>query len=256
MTRFTAVAIVVISIQTALPAEPKVERTTIRYDVGDLIYRPGGKSGFDSLDEIVKSIVTTVNPKSWKLDGDDNQIFEVNGNRLEIRAGKDDHAAIKELLEAMRRLNDLAVDVTASFLAVEPKLFEKKIQPLVGKPLKNGDEESSLEEMNWKLQTIQSNSTRLANGREAPIASIQQVSASHRQAMNGMIEWHTAKVGVSYRAKAVVSADRRFVNLTVEETFQELDGLPLADTAPKLKQKKETTTVRLADGVATVLKVP
>ncbi len=81
---------------TAVAAEPKVERITVGYDVSHLLHRDG-KTGYDSIDEIVNVIVTTVRPETWLASPDGgNRIFEANGNRLEILASKAAHDEIKE----------------------------------------------------------------------------------------------------------------------------------------------------------------
>jgi hypothetical protein len=270
MSRTLTAALLLLSAGVPVAAEPKVERITVSYDVAHLLHQGGGKTGYDSIDDVIKAVVTTVHPEAWLLAPDGgNRIFEANGKRLEILAPKAEHDQIKELLETLRRINDLAVDVKVTFLALDPKRFEMDVQPYLGKQFPAAPESEAAEidypelarainKLREGSEIVQSTKSRLANGREADLASLRRAFAFAKPALgeNGKAAWGVEFTGVSYRCKATVGKDRRFVNLKIDDVWREAERDKKDEKAPRMIEKKTTTEVRLKDGYATLLRVP
>jgi hypothetical protein len=240
-------------------AAPKEERVTVTYDVGQLLNRDG-KSGVDSIDEVVKTIVNQVNPHAWLLSPDGgNRIFEVNGSKLEILATRKDHDNIKELLEVMRRMNDIRVDVRTTFLAVDPKWYEKEIAPHLNKARKASDEDEEqvakdLSDLRILLkknsEVLQSGNARLPIGRGGSLASLRQFHsyATGKIDEDGVAVWGVEWTGVSYRCRTAVSADRRFVTFKIDETFREPEEKRDGESVPRSKEKKKSEEITIPDG--------
>jgi hypothetical protein len=241
------------------------QRLTTTYDVSDLLRRDG-KSGVESSDDIVKFIVGNVRPTAWLAAPDGgNRITEVNGRDLVITATKADHAEIKELLEAMRRLHDVAVDLKASVLSVEAKAFAKEIKPHLGKPVVVEDDEVDSARETALLAAVkkhgrreQSNTVRLANGGAGLFASLRKASAyATGEIADGQPVWGAEFTGFSYRGTATVTADRRFVKMVLTETVS-ARGVPARKdaAAPPIKETKATRVITVPDGGMSVLVVP
>jgi hypothetical protein len=245
-----------------LAAEPKDDFITKTYPVADLLYQPGGKtSGFDSIDEIIQTVIREVNPKSWLRNPEGgNRLFEVNGIKLEVRATKNDHDEIENLLEALRRLSDLAVDVKTTFLSVDAKWYDKEIRERLKKlriPLMDDDEAGwkehgeLLELVQKNSEVIQSGKVRQGNSRTNTIASMRQAHSipKPQPGENGEPVWDVEYTGITYRAQVVVSVDRRFVKLKITETRRELEG-------QRIVEKKIETEITMPDGGTQLLVVP
>jgi hypothetical protein len=258
-------------------AEPKVERFTTTYDVSGLIYKGGAKTGLDSVDDVIKAIITSVNPLSWLAAPDGgNRLFEVNGKKLEIYATKNDHDEIAEVLQSIRQMNDLEVDLKTTFLAVDSKWFEKEIQPryqaLTRKralqflrhwPKASAefdweDEAEVISQLKMNAQVVQTSSVRLANGRDGAIASMRQANTVATGAVdkNGAAVWGVEMTGISYRGKAVVSFDRRFVSLKLEETLLHRPETAEARKSRAIREKKTPMEFYFPDGGVHIVKVP
>ena len=260
MSRMVAIVVMLLPTANLCAAELNDDRITVTYELTDLLYKPGStKSGYDSLDEVIKTIVTTVNPKSWLLSPEGgNRFFEVNGKKLEIRATKKDHDEIKELIHSLRRLNDLTVDVKATFLAVDAKWFAKEIAPLLQKKKKRIDdneeacpkENAAFAALYKKVETIQTGATRQGNGRAGTIASLRQAHtfATGMVEANGEPVWGVEYSGISYRAKTTMSTDRRFITLKIQEIWREIDAPGKGNAISRIKEKKTESEITLADG--------
>jgi hypothetical protein len=241
------------------------ERITTTYDVTDLLRRDG-KSGLASVDEIVKFIVGNVRPTAWLAAPDGgNRITEVNGRDLVIKAMKADHAEIKELLEAVRSLHDVAVDLKASVVFVEAKTFAKEIKPHLGKPVVVENDEVDSARETALLAAVkkhgrreQSNSLRLANGGAGLFASLRKASAyATGEVADGQPVWGAEFTGFSYRGTATVTGDRRFVKVALTEAVSARGAPARKDAAaPPIQEAKATRELTIPDGGMAVLVVP
>jgi general secretion pathway protein D len=89
---------------------------------------PGGLGGgaqadFDSLIEL---IVTTIEPDSWEEVGGAGSIQEFQANlSLVISQTEDVHEQIRDLLEQLRRLQDLQVTIEVRFITLTDDFFER-----------------------------------------------------------------------------------------------------------------------------------
>src|SRR5205085_1785991 len=93
--------------------------TTVTYDVADLVkgapawrrYLPlpslpvAPDRGADGAEALVQVLLGTVSPESWRPGRDGGSSLQAfNGTRLEVRATRKQHAEIRSLLEALRRM--------------------------------------------------------------------------------------------------------------------------------------------------------
>ena len=89
---------------------------------------PGGAGGaaqpdFDSLIELITS---TVAPETWDEGGGDASIQPFPGNlSLVISATQENHEKIADLLEQLRRLQDLQVTIEVRFITLNDNFFER-----------------------------------------------------------------------------------------------------------------------------------
>jgi hypothetical protein len=197
----------------ARPAEPQ-KRQAVVYDVGDLIYKPGGRSGLDSVEDVINVILTTVDPEDWSADGQDGSaIYEVNGQKLEIHATAAQHAVIKDLVEALRRKMDLAVVMEAKLYEMDRDVFEKIVQPRLEEKDAKGETPKAVpvdaefaEKLADNATLVQSGQAMIGDGREG-------VFFSRRRAFTINSD-STAKsprarlYGTVVRASVTVSKDR------------------------------------------------
>ena len=61
---------------------------------------------------------------------DGPQIVERDNGKLEIRTTEKRHGEIKDLLAALERLQDLAIDVKADVIELDPATYEKLVKAL------------------------------------------------------------------------------------------------------------------------------
>jgi hypothetical protein len=255
MSRLLTLLVLLGAPMLASAAEPKDDKITITYDVSDLLHKNSKTSAYDSIDAIAFEIVRTVNPEAWLAAPDSgNRIFEVNGSKLEIRATKAEHDDIKELLDAVRRLNDLAIDVKATFMSVDAKWFNTEVIPALGEDMPALIGVELEKKLRGKSEIVQSSAKRLGNGREEPLASIRQafIIVKPPAVGGGKPEWGIEFTGVSLKARAAVSADRRSMKLHIGETVREPAVTKKNDSEPKIIEKKRSGDVSIDDGAACV----
>jgi general secretion pathway protein D len=89
---------------------------------------PGGLGGGSQADfEAIKELITTtVNPPSWDAAGGSGSIREFENNlTLVISQTQDVHEEIVDLLEQLRRLQDLQVTIEVRFITLRDDFFER-----------------------------------------------------------------------------------------------------------------------------------
>ena len=76
------------------PVEEGGARTVV-YDVTALIHKPGGRTGYDRIDEVARQIVATVHEGGWGGEAEgESRLRELNGAKLEITTTVEHHKEI------------------------------------------------------------------------------------------------------------------------------------------------------------------
>jgi hypothetical protein len=222
-------------------ADPKALVTKV-YDLKPLLGEKGKASGFADTEAVLKVIFDALPAlRELKPGTDGPQVIERDGGKLEVRAPADVHSELKDLIEAMARLADIAVDVKAEVYELDAATFDKLVQALPkvgrGKPgspvlFATGEESEeealagglnkALAESNKILKTarqIQNSTARFTNGLEATFAARQSVLTFHNHVVNQKPEGppQFVKEGFKLAGLPVVSADRRFVRMKLTE---------------------------------------
>src|SRR5262249_56824362 len=112
---------------------------TVVYDVKELLHQPGSRGGFDKIEDVIKIVLTSVNPGSWRGSDKGSSLQELNGNRLEIRTTEKQHAAVRELLTALRRLMGASVDLKTELVEMDRAAFDKDVRPALALPGGKGE---------------------------------------------------------------------------------------------------------------------
>lgn len=279
----TIVLLVVTPCLCAQVAPPdKVKATTQSYIVADLLKKEtqlnwgtSGKSGRTPLEEIVFLVQTTTGPKNWRGDKAVASLEVVRGETLEITAPAKMHEEIKELLDAVRRLAGIGVRLVSELYEVDRDFFVKQVEPeldygkrpkaqQIGVPFKELGEKNLR-----KLKTLRNATTTLPNGGQGCYFSVQKsVLYVAHPTWAGQDEVHeTALYGLALHTKVVVSADRRFIELKLEqrqrdliEIHQETKTHPVTGDEETIEKPEIAETRRLAsltvgdgDWLATIL---
>ena len=251
------------------------------YNIKPLIGERGKAAGVADADAVVKIILGTSLPFGEMNPGTDGpQIIELDGGKLEVRATAKVHGAVKDLLDAIERLQDLAVDVKADVIELDAATYEKLLKALpkgktkppvlfaTGEEIEGADApafDKLFEEMNKVLKTgrvVQTSSGRFVNGAEATVSARRTVVTFHAHQMEGKKPAgppEFVKEGFGLVAVPVVSADRRFVRfkLTEQSTaitgirkrdLGEIGGKPFVAQTPELEDLGATGSAVVADG--------
>lgn len=91
-------------------------------------FGPGGLGGGSNadFDSLIELITTTVDPDSWDDVGGGGSINEYSTNHvLVIRQTQEVHEEIRDLLEQLRRLQDLQVTIEVRFITLNDSFFER-----------------------------------------------------------------------------------------------------------------------------------
>jgi hypothetical protein len=274
LSAFLSLAGVILSLScgTGVPAadpKPKDEKPVVKtYDVGGMIHKPGGRTGYDSIDEIVKLIITDVEPGSWGGEDDGkNRLRELNGTKLEIVTTPKNHKEIADLLEAHRRVNDCDVNLRAALYEIDRAVWEKEVRPMLNRQPAAPVGDVVVELLRKTGTEVSARDLPIANGGVARILSvrkaftyIEKASAGEKRQIN---EYGTGFQGMSVCVTPVIAPDRRSVRLKIELTSAELLGLTKrtriavfgdADVRevtierPELSEVTAATTLEVQDG--------
>jgi hypothetical protein len=238
--------------------------TTKVYDLKPLLGEKGMASGFADTDAVIKLILETIPLGELKPGTDGPQLIERDGGKLEVRATADHHDQIKELLEAVERLADVAVDIKAEVIELDAAAFEKltKVLPksFRGKPGSpvvfstgeemdekgpTAEEEKALREVNKILRAgreVQTSNGRFINGTEATVSARQSV-LTYKNRPESLV----VKEGFRLVGTPVVSADRRFVRFKLTEKSVAVTGMRKRDLGEIGGQKIVAETPELED---------
>jgi len=263
------------SIQAQEPAQDAKKQevmSTVVYDIRDLLagLKPTGP------ESVVNNIFSAIDPESWnRRTPNHGSIHIVNGSRLLVRTTAKRHAAIAELLTALRRLGGVSVIVNARLYEVEQSLYKKvasakrvhgdaleklERQFLAGKPSKA--------DAVWKLLkkpkvVVAGDEVKIRDRSEAAILSWHKAVACHPspdQARAGNRNPQVVLEGVSFQAGVRVTADRRFVRLKLTEKATELQEVTRRNIAtqdgdvqaevPILDRSERSEMLEIPDGGA------
>lgn len=157
--------------------EPQAGQVPRQTSVG-LGSRPGASSTATSVQEVVRLVMTTVHPDGWREGGSSLRVL--NGTTLEIHATAEQHKEIEELLEALRRLHDVAVDIRGHLCEIDRSVYDKLIKPRLGNaqqgagvPLVAQLENPVARQLRDKVRVVTANKVRIANGKEGEFLSLQ-----------------------------------------------------------------------------------
>jgi hypothetical protein len=255
------------------------------YNIKPLIGERGKASGLADADAVVKLIFESIpQMRELKPGTDGPQIVERDGGKLEVRTTEKRHEEIKDLIAALERLQDLAIDLKADVIELDAAAYEKLLKALLKGKTKppvllatgeefeekepNAAEWKALEETNKILKAgrvVQTSSGRFVNGAEATVSSRKTVAAftnviPEAVRVGGKAENpQFVKEGFSLVALPVVSADRRFVRLKLTEQstvitgvkkrdFGEIDGKPFVLQSLETEDLGATGSAVVADG--------
>jgi hypothetical protein len=118
----------------AQPAPKKPDPTALVtkvYDLKSILGEKGKANGLADVDAVLKVIFDSLPALSELKPGTEGvQVIERDGGKLEVRAPADVHGELKDLIEAMERLTDVAVDMRAEVYELNIATFDKLVQAL------------------------------------------------------------------------------------------------------------------------------
>jgi hypothetical protein len=228
--------------------------------------RPPGVIGIGKRDPAWKAgalidlIQSTVSPEDWAPRSRAN-IEIVNGNKLIVQASYQRQMEIADLVEALRRLNDVAVLMDATIHEVDRKFFERHIRPVIApregetflaaipinmdlaslleaqKVIVKGPDVKLLEDQEACFLSLHSSFRFLAQSSRRRTASTEP-EQGRIAAKN--VEFRTGVEGVSLHARVKVSPDRRAIRLNLRQTGAELLDLKTTEILNLVSGKKVT----------------
>jgi hypothetical protein len=255
----------------AAPPAPGNRLPTFTYDISDLIQRPGGPTGLDGAEEVVRVIVTSVTPNTWgPRHKNPSTIQEVNGTKLEVAATPEQHDQIVDLLAALRRLTDVNVDVNCDLYEVDRNVFDRDLGRRLGERLALPLSQALAERVRKQGTRLRVGRARLANGKGGKVFSLRK-AFTYLGPPTGipgrMQEEKVGFTGLSVEAAVLVSADRRFVDVKLTQRTTDLlkidrrtarlplSGRRLPYEAPDLAEAKHSAKVHVGDGVSILVAV-
>ena len=251
------------------------------YNIKPLLGERGKAGGIADTDAVIKLIFEAIPQlRELKPGTDGPQIIERDGGKLEVRATAQRHSEIKDLLDALERLQDLAIDVKADVIELDAMTYEKLMKALPklgkGKPpmlYATGEEtegkdapaiEKALVETNKILKTgrvVQTSSGRFVNGAEATVSARRTVVTFANVPAPVRVGGKTdeplfVKEGFGLVALPVVSGDRRFIRFKLTEQSTVITGVKTRDFGEIAGEKFVVKTLETEDlggtGSATV----
>ncbi len=250
------------------------------YDLKPILDGKVKTIGVTDSDGVIKLIVENIRLGDVKPGTDGTQIIDRDGGRLEVRANAKVQEEISDLIDAITRLSDLAVDVTAEVIEFDMAGFEKlskalsKVSFKTKSPvlLATGEEfedearapalEKELADVNKVLnegKVIQWSTNRFLNGSNATFSARRSILTYHNRPDPGWfpIPGNTTsdpqyvKEGFALVGMPVVSSDRRFVRFKLTEQSVKVAGMRKRDLGEIGGQKVIAQTPELEDLGAT-----
>jgi hypothetical protein len=224
------------------------------YNIKPLLGERGKASGLADVDAIIKLIFEAIpHLRELKPETDGPQVVERDNGKLEIRATEKRHGEVKDLLDALERLQDLAIDVKADVIELDTANYEKLVNALpkgktkppvllaTGEELEEKEptagERKAMEETNKILKAgrvVQTSSGRFVNGAEATVSARRTVVTFAKMPVAVRVgvkvdDPQFVKEGFALVARPVVSADRRFVRFKLTEQSTAISGVKTRD---------------------------
>jgi hypothetical protein len=275
--------------QAPVAAKPDDAAPVTRtYDLKPLLVDRAIPGNVHDAEAVARLILDQIDLGELKPGSPGNQLLELDGQRIQVRAPAKIHEEISDFLGALQRLNDIAVDVKASLVELDAATFEKELKPHLKPAAGNtepriaialgmdtdGREDTqppvSIAETLTKLGLVIQSSDRLYhNGLDATVL-VRQQYFSQPQALNAgpkVMSKDCGKVGVRLNVTPVVSADRRFIRLKMTEQTAAIDhirtrklgeiagGQPLVESTVFLDEAGKTAAVEVADCGAAIFKL-
>jgi|GEM_PF-7001087 len=273
------------------PQKPEDKKLVTKvYNLRPLLGERGKASGLADVDAVVKLIFESIPFPKPEAGADGPQLIERDGGKLEVRATEKMQGEIKDLLDALERLQDIAIDLKTEVIELDPATYEKLVKSLAkakgkvgpvlvatGEELEGNEAaviEKALAEASKILKTgrvVQSSEGRFVNGVEATI-SARRVVVPYTTAPGAIAVGNKAdypqfiKEGFGLVALPVVSADRRFVRfkLTEQSTvitgikkreLGEVGGKPIILQSPVIEDLGATGSAVVADGGTAIFRL-
>lgn len=227
--------------------KPDEKPVTKVYGIGSLISERGKAGGIADTDAVIKLIFEAIPElRDLKPGTEGTQIVDVGGGRLEVRAPAAVQEQVNDLLEAIRRLQDVAVDVTSEVIEFDAPGYDKllkalpkgKAKPPVlyatgeevgGKADPNADkafaEAVKLLKAGREVQTAKG---RFLNGAESTVTA-RRTLATFTTVPGGDVKKDDhpqfVKEGFGLVAVPVVSADRHYIRFKLTEQSTVISGV-------------------------------
>jgi hypothetical protein len=243
---------------------------TKTYDVRDLVesvsaWRPvvgragswpepvAGLDRLEPIEALARVILTTVRPEGWRGPGKGAApLREVNGTKLEIRAAAKRHEEIANLLDALRRISDVAVIVEGELFEVDRAFLDRHVKAVRGRRVATPVGEDVAKQLRKDGKSLKSGRAKVLPGESARFFSLRSALVYPTKAGQAP---GTAFTGVTFRARVAVSSDRRFVRLTLTQRSTDLLGYRTEGEVkvPDLAEEATTEAVKVGDGVCLLL---
>ncbi len=254
---FVAATILAISGQAVAQVPPKKtdNKTLVTkvYDLRLVLGERGKANGYADMDAVIKMLLenfTDAFPGGELKPGSDGpQLIERDGGKLEVRVNAESQKEIGDVVEALHRLVDIAIDVNAEVIELDPAAMEKLLKALpahargkAGSPLfynsasdleekePSAEEKKTFAEASKILnagKVVQTSTARFVNGSESVFSARQAVQAYHNHVVNKkpVDPPQFAKEGFKLIGLPLVSADRRFIRLKLTEQSLVVTGI-------------------------------
>ncbi len=240
---------------------------------------PGGISAL-----VVRLVLTLVEPENGGAGQPAANMQVRNGTRLVVRATEDTHDRIANLLDALRRLADVAVVMNARLYEVDRAFYAKHIAPLLADPKAPAGprlvsvSEALVKQLAKQRLVLEGESVKLRPREQTRFLSLQTpyrylarfgapLVGGLEEKMERVPVYRTGLAGVSFLADPVVSADRRYVRLKVTQEVAQLveikrakvpdprTGKDVEVESPNVREASLTTTLDIHDGQTILMPV-
>jgi hypothetical protein len=213
---------------------------------------------------LVRLVLNEVDLRPWET------IDVLNGVKLVVLASPTRHEEIADLLQALRRLADLAVVMNARLYEVDRAFFAKHVAPLFPadappeeRPRVVAIDKSLLEKVTRQKLLLESEDIKIRPNQQARFLSRQSAfrfAAGPRPDKEDRTLTGTGLAGVSFEVLPLVSADRRYLRLQISQKVVQLAGIEKARTldvatgkdveveSPNLRRTSVTGAVQIPDG--------
>jgi hypothetical protein len=212
----------------------------------------------DGLADLVQLLTESVDMRPWET------IEVFNKTRLVVSASPTRQAEVDNLLEALRRLADVAVVMNARLYEVDRAFFTKNVAPLFdkNKEAKDRAEVVAIDGPLFKKITrqtvvLESEDVKLRPHQTEPFLSRHSVFryAAGPTDQAGATPTAGGTAGVSFEVRPLVSPDRRFLRLEITQKVAQLvkiDKAKVLDPATGKDVEVDSPNVRHTSATGTV----